>query len=75
MTFITETKRIKYLGIIIIKAIEHSRKNDKNIEIVLIRKNIFSGLSCECPLPHSEVQPVCLLRKSSDTTRKFSGPA
>jgi hypothetical protein len=42
---------------------------------VLVRKTFSPGLSCECPLPHSEVQPVCPLRKSSDTTRKFSGPA
>ena len=56
------------------KTIEHSRKKkDKNIEIV--RKIFSSRLSCECPLPGSELQPICLFRKSSDTTRKFSGPA
>ena len=42
---------------------------------MLVRKTFSSGLSCECPLPYSEVQPICLLRKSSDTTRKFSRPA
>lgn len=38
------------------------------------KKNIFCGLSFQCPWPQRELQLICLLRQSFGLSRKVSGP-